>query len=198
MHRGFIHHPRVSVLLSVAIFAVAVPAFSQSQSLGDIARENRDKKAAEQSSTAAPAPPVITNATIPKDPDAITTATTAENSTRAAARARHLSDRRALQLEENQRHTAEQWKRKIQQQESTVANLRSRVDRLRASIRFADPNHYYATGTNYDYAGLNRAEARDLQRLAQLQQQFNDEKRKLEDMQDAARHAGMHTPVYDP
>jgi hypothetical protein len=44
----------------------------------------------------------------------------------------------------------------------------------------------------------NRYQVRKLERLAQLQQQLDQQKKKLEDMQEAARHAGMHTAVYDP
>jgi hypothetical protein len=32
----------------------------------------------------------------------------------------------------------------------------------------------------------------------QVQMQLNEQRRKLDQMQDAARHAGMHTLVYDP
>jgi hypothetical protein len=31
-----------------------------------------------------------------------------------------------------------------------------------------------------------------------MQQQLDEQKRKLDQMQEAARHAGMHTAVYDP
>jgi hypothetical protein len=34
--------------------------------------------------------------------------------------------------------------------------------------------------------------------MAQIQQQLDEQKRKLVEMQEAARHAGMHTAVYDP
>jgi hypothetical protein len=37
-----------------------------------------------------------------------------------------------------------------------------------------------------------------MEREAQMQEQLGEEKNKLEQMQEAARHAGMHTPVYDP
>jgi hypothetical protein len=40
-------------------------------------------------------------------------------------------------------------------------------------------------------------QARQLRRVAQIQTQL-DEQVKLDQMQEAARHAGMHTVVYDP
>jgi hypothetical protein len=45
---------------------------------------------------------------------------------------------------------------------------------------------------------VNRYQALQLQQVAQFQQQLNEHRRKLEQMQEAARHAGMRTPVYDP
>jgi hypothetical protein len=75
-----------------------------------------------------------------------------------------------------------------------------RVDKLKASIHFVDPNNYYPYDYYSAYAGVqeNRYQARQLERLAQMQQQLDQQRKKLEEMQEAARHAGMHTPVYDP
>jgi len=45
---------------------------------------------------------------------------------------------------------------------------------------------------------VQRLPGAQLQRMAQIQQQLEEQKRKLVEMQEAARHAGMHTAVYDP
>jgi cytoskeletal protein RodZ len=237
MRQVFRRHPGVSVLLTLAALLMSAAAFGQSQSLGDIARENRDKKA--ENSIAQPK--VFTNSTLPKDPDAATNAasgapsatTTAPSSSSTspfsdktsaekpatfpeerampphAARPRsaqqrsvqqQLAEQRAAQQRLDEKRAAAQWRKKILQQEQTVAGLRMRVDMLKASIRFVDPNRY-GTGSASDYyAGLNynRGEARQLQRLARMQQELDEQRRKLEGMQEAARHAGMHTLVYDP
>jgi hypothetical protein len=37
-----------------------------------------------------------------------------------------------------------------------------------------------------------------MERAAELQQQLDEQKRRLEAMQEAARRQGMHTQVYDP
>jgi hypothetical protein len=50
----------------------------------------------------------------------------------------------------------------------------------------------------YETLPYNRYQAQQLQRVAQIQQQLDEQKRKLDRMQEAARHAGMHTAVYDP
>jgi hypothetical protein len=239
MRQVFRQHPGISILLTLATLLMSVAAFGQSQSLGDIARENREKKAADDSTAQ---PRVFTNSTLPKEPDAATNApdspssaptatTTAPPSTSQspfsdkpsaqppapdehatplhATRQRsgqqrsaqqQLAEQRAAQQRANEQRAAAQWRKRILQQESTVAGLRMRIDTLRASIRFADPNRYGSGSPSDYYAGLNynRGEARQLQRLAQMQQQLDEQKRKLEDMQEAARHAGMHTLVYDP
>ena len=234
MRRFPTHYLRGFTLLTFTLLLSSV-ALSQSQSLGDIARENREKKAAQESSTTPPK--VITNKNLPKDPAAATETepgseptapqsktpfsektaglpSTEQSSTdqrpidqrpaesgssqqRAARqRATELAEQRAAQQRANQQRAAAQWKKNILQQKATVANLRMRVDRLKASLRFSDPNY---NGSS-DYAGMsyNRYQARQREKLAQLQQQLDGQKRKLEDMQEAARHAGMHTLVYDP
>jgi hypothetical protein len=233
MRQVFRQYPGISVLLTLATLLMSVAASGQSQSLGDIARENRDKKAAEDST----APPkVFTNSTLPKEPDAATNApnslssaptaaTTAppsasqspfsdkpsaqpqatsptpeDHTTPSHATRQRSPQQRAAQQRMNEQHAAAQWRKRILQQESTVAGLRMRIDTLKASIRFADPNRYGSGSPSDYYAGLNynRGDARQLQRLAQMRQQLDEQKRKLEDLQEAARHAGMHTLVYDP
>jgi hypothetical protein len=37
-----------------------------------------------------------------------------------------------------------------------------------------------------------------MERAQQMQQQLDEQKRRLESMQEAARRQGMHTQVYDP
>jgi hypothetical protein len=72
-----------------------------------------------------------------------------------------------------------------------MVNLQARIDQLHASIKSAN-------GSVQSDGPYNRSQAQQFQRVAQIQQQLDGEKRKLDQMQDAARHAGMHTPVYDP
>jgi hypothetical protein len=85
-------------------------------------------------------------------------------------------------------NAADQWKRQILAQKNKIAALQARIDEFRASL------HPVGESVQYE-APYNRYQA---QRVAQIQQQLNEQKRKLEQMQEAARHAGMHTTVYDP
>jgi predicted RNase H-like nuclease (RuvC/YqgF family) len=184
-------HLRIFLATLAMLLCATLAAYAQS--LGDVARENREQKAADAPTTP---PKVITNKTLPKDPDAGATPSAGESQPQTAPPpASAESSKKAARQRAAEQRAAEQWKQKILAQENTIANLRLRIDRLKASIHFLDEN------TTYDYyAGVehNRYQARKLERLAQMQQQLDQQKKKLEDMQEAARHAGMHTAVYDP
>lgn len=160
------------------------------QSLGEVARENRDKKATV--TTAAPSK-VITNADLPKDPegDEISTAGAEEASPdKVAANAR--SSQRAAQQRAAEQRAGAQWRKQILNQKQTIASLQERAEKLKATIYFMDPN------TDYDAVAFNRYQARQLERLQEIREKIELQKKKLEEMQETARHAGMHTPVYDP
>lgn len=174
------------------LFFVSLAAYGQS--LGDIARENREKKSTGESATP---PKVITNANLPKDPDADVASSAGESETQTSSSPANMAaSRKAAEQRAAEERAAQQWKRKILAQQNTIANLRMRVDRLRASIHFTNPNT--VDSINYDAYAYNRYQARQLERLRQLQRQLAQQRMKLEDMQEAARKAGMHTAVYDP
>ena len=136
---------------------------------------------------------MIRNADLPKDPDGDRSPSTdAQTSPSPESEA---ASRKAAEQRATEQRAAEQWKKKILAQESTIANLQARIDRLHASIHFVDPNSYYGS---YEGQALNQQQARHLERLKKMQEQLVHAKSKLEDLQEAARRAGMHTPVYDP
>lgn len=172
----------------LAIFATALLMSSAAygQSLGDIARANREKQNAENASAAQPK--VITNANLPKDPDANQESAEAQSGPSATSAA---ADHRSAQQRLSEQRAADQWKRQILAQKNKMANLQARIDQLNASIRSA--------GGSVQYEGpYNRYQARQLQRVAQIQLQLDEQKMKLDQMQEAARQAGMHSAVYDP
>ena len=173
------------VFLTIFAIALLMSSAAYGQSLGDIARENREKKTDDAS---AAQPKVITNADLPKDPDA--NQEPAEAQSEASASGQPVDHRSAQQRLAEQR-AADQWKRQILAQKNKMATLQARIDQLNASIRSA--------GGSVQYEGpYNRHQARQLQRVAQIQLQLDEQKMKLDQMQEAARHAGMHTAVYDP
>lgn len=164
---------------------------SSGQSLGEVARKNQQKKAAQTSP--APAPKVITNSDLPRDPDGYTTATANPHASPSPANA--AASRKAAAQSAAQQRAAAQWRQQILSQENKVANLQGRVDRLRAQIHLVNPNANYSSSEGIAY---NPGQARQLVRLQEMQDQLNQQRQRLEQMQEGARHAGMHTTVYDP
>ncbi len=178
------------IFLTIVAVAVLMSSAAYGQSLGDIARENREKKS---EAASAAQPKVITNANLPKDTDANQEPAEAQSEASASSQAadRHSADQRSVQQRLAEQRVADQWKRQILAQENKMANLQARIDELNASIRSA--------GGSVQYEGpYNRYQARQLQRVAQIHMQLDEQKMKLDQMQEAARHAGMHTAVYDP
>src|SRR5258708_39452439 len=175
MQRTFLKGFSIALLMSSAAYG---------QSLGDVARQNREKQSAQDASSAAK-PKVITNANLPKDPDASEEPAEAQSEPSASGKA---ADHRSAQQRLAEQRVADRWKRQILAQENKMANLQARIDQLNASIRSA--------GGSVQYEGpYNRYQARQLQREAQIQLQLDEQKMKLDQMQEAARHAGMHTVV---
>ena len=174
------------VFLKISAIALLMSSAAYGQSLGDIARANREKQNAENTSAAQPR--VITNANLPKDPDANQEPAEAQSGTNASSTA---ADHRSAQQRLAEQRAADQWKRQILAQKNKMATLQARIDQLNESIRSA--------GGSVEYEGpYNRHQARQLQRVAQIQLQLDEQNMKLDQMQEAARHAGMHTLVYDP
>jgi predicted RNase H-like nuclease (RuvC/YqgF family) len=173
------------LFVTICAMALSMSSAAYGQSLGDIARANREKKTEDAS---AAQPKVITNANLPKDPDANLEPAEAQPGASASST---TADHRTAQQRLAEQRAADQWKRQILAQKNKTATLQARIDQLNASIRSA--------GGSVQYEGpYNRYQARQLQRVAQIQLQLDEQKMKLDQMQEAARHAGMHSAVYDP
>ena len=67
--------------------------------------------------------------------------------------------------------------------------MQARIDQLNAAAH---------SGGASAQGPYNRYQARQMERAQQMQQQLDEQKRRLESMQEAARRQGMHTQVYDP
>jgi hypothetical protein len=172
------------VLLFTLILAGAVFAQSTSgDSLGDIARANRAKEQAQQSPGTAPK--VVTNQDlspdVPEEHEKDSSPSTAKLP-RVKKSVRSADQHTSRQLIAEQRVTG-QWKARIENQENRIADLQARIDHVNASIRAAVGTAQYDTPAS-------RTHAIEMERLAKLQQKLAEEKRKLEQMQDAARRAG--------
>ena len=194
MQRGVMQR----MLLGTLAIAFLLHSAGYGQSLGDVARENREKQNAEDATPAAK-PRVITNKDLPKDPNPDPgpnlppPSASANDADRRSAEHRltdqRLTDQRLAQQRLAQQRAADQWKRQILAQKNKMAALQARIDQLKASM--------YPAGSSVQYDTLPY-QARQLQRVSQVQQQLEEQRRKLAEMQEAARHAGLHTAVYDP
>jgi hypothetical protein len=150
---------------------------SRAQSLGDVAREQRQKQAKDTHTERK----VVTNEDIPESPEATsTTSVSDEPETTPAAPA------------SNDTHAAEQWKAKLGTQRGTVASLQSQIDKLNASIHFAGPN-CVANCVQYNERQIHKQDE-----VERLQKQLEEQKQKLENMQESARKAGLGNSVYEP
>jgi hypothetical protein len=177
---------RRALLWSFAIaLLVSGAAFAQSSgSLGDVARANRAKQEAQQASGTAPK--VITNQDLPANSSGIPDPDPSDPMTQVSGlnRPDRYADRQLSSRLASEQRTAAQWKARIQDQENRIADLQGRIDRLNAAIRGSFGTAQYDTPANRD-------QAFQLDRLAMMQQMLGQQRRRLEMMEDAARHAGM-------
>jgi hypothetical protein len=165
-------------VIAVAGTVLFIVASGYGQSLGDVARERRQKQAKDAHATRK----VVTNEDIPESSEAVssTSTSTDEHSTAPAPAA------------SNDTRSAEQWKAKIEAQKNSVASLQSQIDKLNSSIHFVEANHYY-NGVQY-----NERQVKKQEEVQRLQKQLDEQKKQLEDMQDSARKSGLGSSVYEP
>jgi hypothetical protein len=161
----------ISVLL-----ALASAAFGQS--LGDVARQTRQKEKARGKA----AKKVVTNEDLPESPDLNPGERETVGKYQAATPSRGASGTQS----------ADQWKSSILEQKNRIASMQAQVDKLNGSIRFVEANAY-VNGAQY-----NQYQVKKQQQAANLQTQIAEQKKSLEQMQDAAKKAGMGSAVYDP
>jgi len=165
---------KVFSVIGVVLFAIAG---SYGQSLGDVAREQRQKQAKDAHATHK----VVTNEDIPEqaEPVSTTSVSTDEHDP-------------ALAPASNDVHAGEQWKAKIEAQKGSVASLQSQIDKLNSSIRFAGPN-CVANCVQYNERQIQKQD--EVQRM---QKQLDERRKQLEEMQESARKAGLGSSVYEP
>ena len=150
-------------------------AASYGQSLGDVAREERQKRQNQNPQTV---PKVITNDDLPEhsaDDDESATATPDDSPSRPLGS-----------------KSAEQWKADIATQRNTVTSLQNEIDRLNGTIHFANGTCVYHCVQH------NENQVKKQDEVQRLQQQLDLAKTRLEDMQEQARREGFGNAVYEP
>ena len=161
-------------------FLLSSAALIHAQSLGDIAKANRDKE-----SSSPKAAVVVTNDDLQNDPKASPNAPAAN-----AVKSKSQKPSVRPVKETIDPRVAQAWKRKILEQQEKVKTLQAQIDQINASID--PPGGAEFTGPP------SRDRAKLMQRRSETQLQLDSQKRKLEELQEEAREAGMHTPTYDP
>jgi hypothetical protein len=171
-------------LVTAAFFLGAAANAQDSESLGEVARQQRLQK--EQAATApgkdAVTYKVITNEEIPEhkqkeDEPGVKNA--------KGELLRSPASKGAKQ-------TAEFWKSRIQTEKGQIASLQRRIDEINSSIRFSS----FDCGPNC--VMRNERQRSKQQQTEQMQSQLEQQKKRLEEMQDAARKQGYGSSVYDP
>ena len=164
--------------MRLVIVLLALTAVAGAQSLGDVARQTRQKEKAKGTAKKK----VITNEDIPETPDL----TPGQQET--VGKMEPVPTPGAP----SEKMSADQWKSQIVEQKNHIATLQAQMEKLEGSIRFVEANAYY-NGAQY-----NQHQAKKQTQVAQMKTQIAEQKKKLEDMQDAAKKAGMGSAVYDP
>ena len=168
----------------VTVLLIALPllvSVSYAQSLGDVAREQRQKQQSKEGR--ASAKKVVTDEDMPAH---------ADSEAKSSKPSHEESKEDSAESSGAGKMTAEQWKARILTQKQAVAAMQKQVDKLAGSIHFV-PANAYRNGAQY-----NKLQVRNQEKLHELQEQLEEQKTKLEEMQENARQAGFGNAVYDP
>ena len=165
---------------TAAIILGCLTAVGFGQSLGDVAREQQQEKATRSAGGTTSSRKVITNEDIPEESDP-----SPSNSPRNSSSS-------AIPPASNDVRAARRWKAAIQQQEQLIAEMQGDIDQRKATIHFVEANRY-RNGVQYNQRQLEKQ-----QEVEHMQKQLAEEKKRLEQMQEAARRAGLGNAVYDP
>lgn len=157
---------------------------AQDQSLGDVARDQRQKQQT-QPKDAKPAPKkVFTNEDVNSLHDP------ADDETPAPANSKE--DTREARGRANASQSAEQWKSTIQREKNTIVSMQKQMDDLNASVHYVEANRYWG-GVQY-----NERQAQKQEQVERMRGRIDQEKQRLEEMQEGARREGYGSAVYDP
>jgi predicted RNase H-like nuclease (RuvC/YqgF family) len=164
-------------LTCVAGLAISLGVLCYGQSLGDVAREQRQKQ---QAKNAQAEPKVITNEDLPAHSDS--------NDSPASSPAGGES----APSQPMGSRSAEEWKAEIAAQRRSVNDLQNHIDRLNSSIHFAPGNCVR------NCVQWNERQIQKQDEVQGMQAELEEQKKRLEDMQEAARKEGYGNAVYEP
>lgn len=176
----------VICFIGLLLFALFARAQDESPSLGDVARKTRQQKqeskdSADKSKTSVKAPRVITDEQV------------AHSSTEGnAAAAENASVSKSPAGEPGTKLPGEQWRSRILAQKNAISTLQSNIDKENQSIQFAPANCV---------SGCLQWNERQKQKQAEVERmrgELQEQQKKLDEMQEAARQQGYGSSVSDP
>jgi len=177
-------------LASITLF-VGTGYGQQEPSLGDLARQQRQQKAQSKATPGKDGrisePKVITNEQMPSHPE-----TTAAPGTSAGESRNSVSAASGIVPPGEVKLSAEEWSAQIRAQKIQVDSMQRQIDQLKDSIHFAPANCVA------NCAHWNDRQGEKLQQVERMQAQLDEEKKRLEDMQESARKLGFGSSVYEP
>lgn len=176
-----------AITVTAVVMFAALTCGQDSPSLGDVARQVRQQKQdKEAKSKAAPdskTPRIITEQQMPEHPELASKASGSTDEHGGAA---------AGPSSNGSKLSAEQWRSEIQAQESRVRTEEQELKNLKDSIQFAPGNCVYGC------AQWNERQKEKQERAERMEAQLEEEKKRLEEMQESARQQGYGSSVYEP
>jgi len=166
------------IVLKVLSIALLMSSVAYAQSLGDVAKENREKQKAKAAAATAK-PKVITNEDLPA------------NSAPISEESEDKTGPGPMPVPAGGM-SAEQWKSLILSRKNMIAAQQAQIDKLNNSI------HYVTAGLYSNGLQYNERQAQKQQEVERMKQQLEEQKKSLAGLQEAARKAGMGSAVYDP
>ena len=172
---------RCTVVRAFAICLLAVASQAQdSPSLGDLARQQRQQKEQAKATSNKPRKviTVITNDQLPES----------SNPTRLADK-----DGSSSSTPENgAKPSAEEAKSQILGEKNQISSLQAQISELNQSIRFAPANCVANCVT------WNQRQEEKQKQVEGMQAQLEEQKKRLEELQESARKQGYGSSIYDP
>jgi hypothetical protein len=173
----------IFLLFATVLCVPALLAYGQdAPSLGDLARQKREQKQKDGKETQQPKKSFSDD----ENPNA------AGGSAPASASGGEHPSSSGSPASKGAKLPPEQWKSQIQAQKSQISTLQSQIDKLNDSIQFAPAN--CVSGC----VQWNERQKERQQQVERARAQLEDQKKRLQDMQNAARQQGYGNSVYDP
>jgi predicted RNase H-like nuclease (RuvC/YqgF family) len=178
-------HIRSSVAIWSVVASVLLAQTVYAQSLGDIARQQREKNKQHAATTNK----VLTN------DDLSTPGHSADGSGDSpnTKSAKPKTSPATVQPDKDEQPSAEKLKAAIQDKKQAISETQSEITKLQSTINYVQNNrNIYTNAPEYNEA--QKRKEQEVNRLKGILQQQQDE---LNDLQDAARKAGYGSAIYD-